>query len=411
MHDRAMDAVFWLGLYKDLERVRDSCTYCNKVAPTQAALPPHKPISPDYPFQMIVMDYCNIKGKSWLIIADRFTGWVSTFYFHREAVSTDLIKIVKEYFSTVGVAEHISTDEGNQFVSTRFENFLKSWGTIHHRVSSAYNAHSNLRAEAGVKTAKRLLTDNTGQDGSPDWNKIARALMQHRNTPLDGIQFSPAQLLYGRPIRDFQPIRPGKFRPADVWVDCREKRELAMRHRLSLGGERWSQHTRELPPLSVGQRVFVQNQQGAGKLAKKWDRTGTVVEDKNHDKYSVKIDGSGRLTDRNRRYLRTFKPDVQFTLPAPSPLQFTDAPQEPDHQHSNPVVRQDDVEDTHLGTQITPNSTPVPTPAVTHPETTSTDPTPSPMLAPTPTPTPRRSSRARVPNIRFSSEEFDLTRD
>ena len=30
---------------------------------------------------------------------------------------------------------------------------------------------------------------------------------------------------------------------------------------------------------------------------------------------------------------------------------------------------------------------------------------------PTPTPTPRRSTRARVLNIRFSSEEFDLTRD
>ena len=134
--------------------------------------------------------------------------------------------------------------------------------------------------------------------------------MQHRNTPLDGIKFSSAQLLFGRPIRDFQPIRPGLFRPSEVWMDCAEKREPAMRHRLSPGGERWTQNTRQLPPLSVGQKVFIQNQTGAGELAKRWDRTGTVVEDKNQDKYAVKVDGSGRLTDRNRRYLCAFKSDT-----------------------------------------------------------------------------------------------------
>ena len=80
-----------------------------------------------------------------------------------------------------------------------------------------------------------MLTDNTKNDGSSDWDKISRALMQHRNTPLDGNKFSPAQLLFGRPIRDFQPILPGIFRPADVWVDRAENREPAMRHRLSLG--------------------------------------------------------------------------------------------------------------------------------------------------------------------------------
>ena len=410
MHDRAMQAVFWHGLFKDLERVRDSCTYCNKSTPTQAALPPHTPLSPDYPFQMIVMDYCSIKGKSWLICADRFTGWVSTYYFPREAVSTDLVRLMKEYFATFGVAEHISSDEGSQFVSTRFENFLQSWGTDYHKVSSAYNPHSNLRAETAVKTAKRLLTDNTGQDGTPNWAKITRALLQHRNTPLDGIKFSPAQLLFGRPIRDFQPILPGKFKPSEVWVDCGEKRELAMRHRLSLGGEKWSQNTKELSPLPVGQKVFVQNQRGAGKLAKKWDRTGTVVEDKSHDKYAVKIDGSGRLTDRNRRYLRAFKPDTLTSLPAPSqlPPAVPHGRGQEGHGGDLPghVSGQSDEEGAHLGDSThqaaaSPSAPPRPPP-------TAASSGPS---SPETTQTPRRSTRVRVPNVRYNTEEFDLTRD
>ena len=33
-----------------------------------------------------------------------------------------------------------------------------------------------------------------------------------------------------------------------------------------------------------------------------------VVEDLGHNKYRVRIDGSGRVTDRNRQFLRLFKP-------------------------------------------------------------------------------------------------------
>ena len=56
--------------------------------------------------------------------------------------------------------------------------------------------------------------------------------------------------------------------------------------------------------------MFIQNQKAAGNLAK----TGVVLEDLGFDKYSVKVDGSGRVTDRNRRYLRNFKPAVESPL-------------------------------------------------------------------------------------------------
>ena len=47
-----------------------------------------------------------------------------------------------------------------------------------------------------------------------------------------------------------------------------------------------------LPNLISGQQVFIQNQKAAGKLAKRWDKTGVVLEDHGFDKYSVKVDGS-----------------------------------------------------------------------------------------------------------------------
>ena len=87
--------------------------------------------------------------------------------------------------------------------------------------------------------------------------------------------------------------------------------------------ERWSAQTKGLPALKVGQHVNIQNQRGTGKIAKRWDRTGVVVEDLGHNKYRVRIDGSGRVTDRNRQFLRLFKP-ATFTY-SPGITQTTQA--------------------------------------------------------------------------------------
>ena len=54
-------------------------------------------------------------------------------------------------------------------------------------------------------------------------------------------------------------------------------------------------------------------------MAKRWDRTGTVIEDKGLNKYSIRIDGSGRVTDRNRQFLRGFKPATNSTFNGPTP--------------------------------------------------------------------------------------------
>ena len=57
--------------------------------------------------------------------------------------------------------------------------------------SSAYYPQSNGRAEAAVKSAKRLLKMNTGPGGSLDTDKVTAALLQYLNTPLRGIDKLP----------------------------------------------------------------------------------------------------------------------------------------------------------------------------------------------------------------------------
>ena len=67
-------------------------------------------------------------------------------------------------------------------------------------------------------------------------------------------------------------------------------------------------HAHPLPPLQIGNVVQVQNQRGKDPL--KWDRSGTVVECHGNQQYSIKMDGSGRVTLRNRRFLRKIEPFI-----------------------------------------------------------------------------------------------------
>ena len=85
-------------------------------------------------------------------------------------------------------------------------------------------------------------------------------------------------------------------------------KERDLRKRFACWVERYNQRTKELRPLHVGDRCFIQNQEGVRR--KKWDRSGLVVDVLEHDKYLIKIDGSGRLTKRNRRFLRFYKPSA-----------------------------------------------------------------------------------------------------
>ena len=171
-------------------------------------------------------------------------------------------------------------------------------------MSSVAFPHSNSRAEIAVKSAKRMIASNTGVRGSLNLDAFQMAVLQHRNTPDPTTKLSPAECVFGRKIRDLIPILPGRYEPHGTWKDTLDKRELALKKRHIKAAERWSQATKQLPPLKVGDTVRVQNQ--VGPHPKKWDKTGLVVEVKQFDQYVIKIDGSGRTSLRNTKYLSQY---------------------------------------------------------------------------------------------------------
>ena len=87
-------------------------------------------------------------------------------------------------------------------------------------------------------------------------------------------------------------------------------REEALRHHHMDNHERWKEHTRLLPTLSVGDHVRIQNQ--VGNHPNKWHKTGVVIEVHQCHQYIIRIDGSSRITLRNGKFLRKFTPVHQL---------------------------------------------------------------------------------------------------
>ena len=186
---------------RDVNTPTMRCRDCRQQAPSQQNEPLILAPIPEYPFQHVVADLFHKDGHHYLAYADRLTGFIELAHFPTTTTSTTIINTIREFFHRWGAPTEISLDGGPNLDSLGVRLWLTQWG-VKYRLSSAYYPQSNGRAEAAVKTLKRLLIGNTGDKGSLKTDQVAYALMQHRNTPLRGMTKSPAQLALGRPLRD-----------------------------------------------------------------------------------------------------------------------------------------------------------------------------------------------------------------
>lgn len=151
-----------------------------------------------------------------MIYADRLTGWLEVEHIPGEATSSRLITLFRRWFRRFGISEELSCDGGTNLTSQEMRKFLSEW-CVTMRVSSAHYAQSNRRAEAAVKSAKRLLRGNVSRAGSLDTEMVARALMQYLNTPLGNGATFPAQLLTGRQLQDTIPVESSHYLVSEQW--------------------------------------------------------------------------------------------------------------------------------------------------------------------------------------------------
>ena len=103
---------------------------------------------------------------------------------------------------------------------------------------------------------KRILLSCIGPSGSLDTDKFLYGMLQLRNTPDNDCKVSPAQIVFGRPLRyAFSFVNRGiKFdNPAihPMWREVWKAKEEALRTRFVKSVEDLNSHAHYLPKLTI----------------------------------------------------------------------------------------------------------------------------------------------------------------
>ena len=106
---------------------------------------------------------------------------------------------LRRIFATLGLSRQVVSDNGAQFTSAHFAEFLKQNG-IKHICSAPYHPATNGEAECFVQTFKHAMKAARYDAGTLE-TKLARFLLMYRNTPDTTTDQSPAKLLFHRNLR------------------------------------------------------------------------------------------------------------------------------------------------------------------------------------------------------------------
>ena len=286
-HSRIRQSVWWPGVAGHVQQKVEQCSVC--ASHRREPLIP-TPL-PDYPWQVIGSDLCELKGEHYLVAVDYFSRYPEVIKL-TTTTSAAVISALKSLFSRYGIPEVVRSDNGPQFASQEFASFAETYG-FQLITSSPRYPQSNGQAERTVQTVKRLLTKSTDR---------YMALLSYRATPLPWCNLSPAELLMGRRIRTTLPLSDEhlipkwsylqKFRKQNDEYKGKQKRQFDKRHRVN-----------ELPMLSDDTNVWISSQ---GEPVQ-----GRVVSSADTPRSYVVDTPSGQLR-RNRHHLTP--------LPGPSPV-------------------------------------------------------------------------------------------
>ncbi len=173
------------------------------------------------------------------------------------------------------------------FASREMIAFAKDWGFELVTSSSRY-PRSNGQVKRHVQTIKQLMRKarEEGQD-------VYKVLLDYRNSPVSGLNYSLAQLLMSRRLKSSLPVSAALLQPS-----VPSKAKEARQGRLLVQQRYYNRGTRNLLQLEVGDSLRIRQRrewQTAVIMQKHWSRRSYLV-----------VGQVGMEYRRNRKDLQTF---------------------------------------------------------------------------------------------------------
>ena len=280
---RARDVIFWPGMSSQIEEMVSKCAICAELQNSNPKEPMTCAELPSRPWSRVASDIFTLHQSNYLLTVDYYSKWPEIMKM-TELSSRYVISAFKSQFSKYGIPDELVTDNGPQYSSKEFKDFAKEYGFVHTTSSPLY-PQSNGQAERTVQTVKRLLKKSRDP---------YQSLMDYRNTQIEGIGLSPAQMFLGRRIKTKLPTSAELLRSAD---DVQSKlKDIQLRTKQYYDSKAGS----VLPKLHVGDTVMLKDD-----IKKVWKHGSVEAEHSTPNSYVVNIDG--KRYRRNRSMLRPTK--------------------------------------------------------------------------------------------------------
>ena len=104
------------------------CTSCQSIRNRPQPVPLHPWAWPTQVWQRIHLDFAGpFQGQTFLVVVDAHSKWVEVILMSSTTSQSTILEL-RKLFAAYGLPEHLISDNGPQFVSTEFENFLKMNG-------------------------------------------------------------------------------------------------------------------------------------------------------------------------------------------------------------------------------------------------------------------------------------------
>lgn len=208
MKRNARSLFWWPGLDREVEQLSGNCNECVQAAPMPAACSPVNWPETKERWSRVHIDFAGpVEGRMLLIVVDSHSKWIEACIM-RSTTAEATVNQLRELFSRFGLPRTIVSDNGPQFISQHFEDFVKRNNVCHLRCAP-YHPQSNGLAERAVRTIKFGLAKLTGGDLG---KRLAQLLINYRRTPL-ACGKSPGEILLGYRIRSRLDMSV-PFRPA-----------------------------------------------------------------------------------------------------------------------------------------------------------------------------------------------------
>jgi hypothetical protein len=293
---------------------------------------------PKGPWEDVAADYMGPlpSGEYLLVVIDYFSRFMEVDIV-RTATSKATITHLRVMFARLGIPKTMKTDNGTPFTSIEMVNYCKGYGiTLIHSTPRA--PHQNGEVERMNRTLlKGLKISNAlGRDWKKDMQDF---LLMYRTTPHSVTGKSPAELLFGRKIRDKLPSIYGDTKNQYTEIQDRDKM-------LKQKGKEVVDRKRKAKPsgLGVGDLVVVRLFNKANKLSTNFGTEQFVIRSRKGTRVEVESTSTKARYDRHIDHLKQIQganplmqpiildneePGDNVSFTPPDPITATDVPPGP----------------------------------------------------------------------------------